>query len=192
MRSVARSVLETALRIDSYLPVDTQVIDGQAERLEAAIKELHDEFHEHLEGYEISRHLDEDLESVETLVEHMHELAHDKTWAQIDFRHLSEDVYLVRQKTAHIESLFVEQAKIGVRTRDWIGIEHARDVITDVLSSAYLLEHMIQKTQPVRQTTRRQPHLRDRRPLRDRQGHPIDPIRDWDRGSSRFHSSGIR
>jgi hypothetical protein len=192
MRIVAKDVLVTALRIDSYLPVDTQVIDDQAERLEAAIKELHDEFHEHLEGYEVSRHLDEDLESVETLVEHMHELAHNKTWEQIDFSHLSEDVYEVRQKTAHIESLFVRQAEIGVRTRDWIGIEHARDAITDVLSSAYLLDHMIQKTKPVRHTLHRQPLLQDRRPLRDRHGHPINPIRGWDGSSNRFHSDGIR
>ena len=193
MRIVARSVLGTALRIDSYLPVDTQVIDNQAERLETAIKELHDEFHEHLEGYEVSRHLDEDLESVETLVEHMHELSHDKAWGQIDFNHLSQDIVEVREKTAHIESLFIRQAEIGVRTRDWIGIEHARDAITDVLSSAYLLDHMIQKTQPVRNNTlHRRPIELDPRPLRDRHGHPVNPIRDPYWNSHRLHSNGIR
>jgi hypothetical protein len=174
MRMVSKRVINTALNLDAYLPVDPTVIDGQAEILEAAIKELHDEFHEHLEGYEVSRHLDDDLEEVETLVEHMHELAHNTTWQQMNLSHLVRDLNQVKQKTAHIESLFVQQARIGVRTHDWVGIEHARDAITDILSSAYLLEHMIQKSAPVRTVP-----LIDSRPLRDRHGHPIRPVRRY-------------
>lgn len=188
MRQVAQGVTSIALRVDQYLPVDTQLIDRQTEILEAAVKELHDEFHEHLEGYEVSKHLDEDLEGVETLVEHMHGLAHNKGWGQINFNHLWQDIGQVKQKTAHIESLFVRQAQIGVRTQDWIGIEHSRDAITDVLSSAYLLEHMIQKTQPVQQQPIRQP-IQGTRPLRDRHGHPVDPNTILDRhGHSRNHN----
>ena len=175
MRQSARAVTEIALKIDQYLPVDTGVIDGQTERLEAAIKELHDEFHEHLENYEVSAHLDEDLEGIETLVEHMHELAHEKTWANMNLRQLQNDLVQVKQKTAHIESLFVRQAEIGVRTQDWVGIEHSRDAITDVLASAYLLEHMIRKSQPAvlqpwtyNGTRRIQPD-----PKVDRHGHPV-------------------
>lgn len=188
MRQVAQGTTTIALRVDQYLPVDTQLIDRQTEILEAAVKELHDEFHEHLEGYEVSRHLDEDLEGVETLVEHMHGLAHNKNWGQINFTHLWQDIGQVKQKTAHIESLFVRQAQIGVRTQDWIGIEHSRDAITDVLSSAYLLEHMIRKTQPVQQQQPIRQPIRDTRPLRDRHGHPVDPNRALDRhGHSRDH-----
>ena len=170
MRKSAQNCLSVAHRIDTYLPVDTQVIDGQTERLEAAIKELHDEFHEHLEGYEVSKALDHDLESIESHVEHMHELAHNKAWGQIDFSHLMRDISEVKQRTAHIESMFVRQAQIGVRTRDWVGIEHSRDAITDVLASAYLLEHMIRKTMPQQQIIQPQQELR---PRRDRHGHPV-------------------
>ncbi len=173
MREIARGVTGVALQIDRYLPVDVQVIDNQAERLEAAVKELHDEFHEHLEGYEVSQHLDEDLEEVETLVEHMHGLAHNRSWQQIDFGHLMQDTNEIRQKTAHIESLFVQQAGIGVRSQDWIGIEHARDAITDVLSSAYLLEHMVRKSNPAFFQPPIEPNLRPNVPLRDRHGHAI-------------------
>ena len=174
MREIAGGITGIALQIDRYLPVDVQVIDSQAERLEAAVKELHDEFHEHLEGYEVSQHLDQDLEEVESLVEHMHSLAHNRSWQQIDFGHLMQDTNEIRQKTAHIESLFVQQAGIGVRTQDWIGIEHARDAITDVLSSAYLLEHMVRKTNPAAfsQPTN-QLQNQQRVPLRDRHGHEI-------------------
>ena len=189
MRQAAQGVTSIALRVDQYLPVDTQLIDRQTEILEAAVKEMHDEFHEHLDGYEVSRHLDEDIEGVETLVEHMHELAHNKGWGQINFNHLWQDLGEVKQKTAHIESLFVRQAQIGVRTQDWIGIEHSRDAITDVLSSAYLLEHMIRKTQPVQQQPIQQP-IRDTRPLRDRHGHPVNPRTIHDRhGHSHNHGS---
>ncbi len=180
MRQAAQGITSIAMRVDQYLPVDTQLIDRQTEILEAAVKELHDEFHEHLESYEVSRHLDEDIEGVETLVEHMHGLAHNKGWGQINFNHLWQDIGQVKQKTAHIESLFVRQAQIGVRTHDWIGIEHSRDAITDVLSSAYLLEHMIRKTQPVQQQPIRQP-IQDSRPLRDRHGHPVNPNMTHDR-----------
>ena len=191
MRQVAQGITNIALRVDQYLPVDTQLIDRQTEILEAAVKELHDEFHEHLEGYEVSRHLDEDLEGVETLVEHMHELAHNKSWGQINLNHLWQDIGQVRQKTAHIESLFVRQSQIGVRTRDWVGIEHSRDAITDVLSSAYLLEHMIRKTQPVQQQQPFHQPNRDTRPLRDRHGHPVDPNRILDR-HGHSHDRGNR
>ena len=158
-------------------PVDTKVIDSQTAVLEASIKELHDEFHEHLEGYEVSQRLDEDLENLESLVEHMHELAHDKQWGQVNFNHLFKDVNEVRKETSHIESMFVRQAQIGVRTRDWIGIEHSRDAITDVLASAYLLEHMIRKTAPPVQQFRPERVLRP--PVEvDRHGHIRRPIRD--------------
>ena len=191
MRQVAQGITNIALRVDQYLPVDTQLIDRQTEILEAAVKELHDEFHEHLEGYEVSRHLDEDLEGVESLVEHMHDLAHNKSWGQINFNHLWQDIGQVKQKTAHIESLFVRQAQIGVRTQDWIGIEHSRDAITDVLSSAYLLEHMIRKTQPVQQQQPIRQPIQDTRPLRDRHGHPVDPNRILDR-HGHSHDRGNR
>ena len=187
MGQVAQGVTNIALRVDQYLPVDTQLIDRQTEILEAAVKEMHDEYHEHLDGYEVSAHLDEDIEGVETLVEHMHDMAHDKTWGQINFNHLLQDIGRVKQKTDHIESLFIRQAEIGVRSQDWIGIEHSRDAITDVLSSAYLLEHMIRKTQPVQQQPIRRP-IRDTRPLRDRHGHPVNPNTIHDRhGHSHNH-----
>lgn len=181
MRSTAGIVTQIALKIDSYLPVDPQVIDGQTEILEAAIKELHDEFHEHLDGYEVSRQLDEDIEEIETLVEHMHEMAHNQSWASLNLQHLFKDLNQIKQKTAHIESLFVRQAGIGVRTQDWIGIEHSRDAISDVLSSAYLLEHMIRKTAPAPRHQVVNPNHIDTRPLRDRHGHPINPRRIHDR-----------
>lgn len=156
MRSAASEVSRAALAVDSFFPVDTLVIDGQADRLEKAVKELHREFHEHLEGYEVSQHLDEDLEKLEKIVEHMHDLTHGKTWAQIDFNHLLEDIRDVKGATTHVEGLFVRQSRIGVLTRDYIGIEHSRDAITDVLSSAFLLEHMIRKSDP---TFARRPNL---------------------------------
>ena len=171
MRDAVKDVLRVAHQIDAYLPVDPQVIDDQAARLEAAVKELHDEYHEHLEGYEVSRHLDEDLESLETLVEHLHDLAHGGSWAQLDLRHVADDIREVRRRTDHIEELFVRQSRIGVRTSDWIGIEHSRDAITDVLASAYLLDHMIDKTiRPAGRDNIRDDFDRNghRRPRRDR------------------------
>ena len=153
MRDVSRDVVRTVFRIDDYLPVDTDVIDGQLARLENAVKALHDEFHEHLEGYEVSRHLDEDLESLEKSVEHMHDLAHDKHWNEIDLLHITHDIRDVFAATQHIEELFIRQARIGVRTRDFVGIEHSRDAISDVLASIRLLEHMIEKTDPRDHTT---------------------------------------
>ncbi len=187
MRQVAQGITNVATGVDQYLPVDTQLIDRQTEILEAAVKELHDEFHEHLDNYEVSPHLDEDIEGLETLVEHMHELAHNKVWGQINFNHLWQDIGQVKQETAHIESLFVRQSQIGVRTQDWVGIEHSRDAITDVLSSVYLLEHMIRKTQPVQQQPIQGP-IQDSRPLRDRHGHPVDPNTILDRhGHSQNH-----
>jgi hypothetical protein len=175
MRSAAADVSRAALAVDSYFPVDTQVIDGQADRLEKAVKELHSEFHEHLEGYEVSQHLDEDLEKLERTVEHMHGLAHEKTWEQIDFRHLLEDIREVKEFTTHIESLFVRQSRIGVLTRDYIGIEHSRDAITDVLSSAFLLEHMIRKSDPrARSPIDHGLRTERQRPRRDRIGYGVD------------------
>ncbi len=186
MRLEAADVLRIAVRIDGYLPVDTEVIDGQADRLEQAVKELHREFHEHLEGYEVSRHLDEDLEELEGTVEHMHDLAHGKAWNQIDFEHLLRDISEVKQLTTHIESLFVRQSRIGVFSRDYIGIEHSRDAITDVLSSAYLLEHMIRKADP--NLGRRPIHNDHLRPRRDRLGYLEHNRHGSDHFEDRFHS----
>ena len=148
MTTAAKEAIHIAHRIDRYLPVDTRVIDFQADSMEGAVKELHDEFHKHLEGYEISHHLDEDLEKLEKFVEHIHDLTHDKTWSQINLHHLEEDISEVKSKAIHIEALLDRQARIGVRSRDWIGFDHTRDAITDTLSSAYLLEHMIRKAKP--------------------------------------------
>jgi hypothetical protein len=174
MRSAAADVTRGVLTIDSFLPVDTQVIDSQADRLEKAVKELHSEFHEHLEGYEVSQHLDQDLENLEKLVEHMHDLTHGKAWAEINFNHLLRDIGEVKELTTHTEGLFVRQSRIGVVSRDYIGIEHSRDAITDVLSSAFLLEHMIRKSSPnlVRRPNLGQAVRQDRqRPRRDRLGY---------------------
>lgn len=165
MRDVSRDVVRTVFRIDDYLPVDTDVIDGQLARLENAVKVLHDEFHEHLEGYEVSRHLDEDLESLEKSVEHMHDLAHNKHWEKVDLPHIVHDIHDVKDATQHIEELFVRQARIGVRTRDFVGIEHSRDAISDVLASIRLLEHMIEKANPRGHTTF---HRRVHRDIHDR------------------------
>jgi len=148
MRSAASDVVQIALAIDDYLPVDTRVIDAQADRLERSVKELHAEFHEHLEGYQMSRHLDQDLEDLEKSVEHIHDLAHNKRWAEINFRHVLEDLSDVEGSVGHIEGLLDQQSRQGVRTRDFIGIEHSRDAVTDVLSSIYLLRHMIFKADP--------------------------------------------
>jgi len=148
MREAAQDVIRTAMQIEAYLPPNAFEVDGQVEQLEDNIKELYAEFQEHLRGYEVSNHLDTDLVELGRLVEHMHELCHGRTWQQIDMAHLSRDIQEVRQKTTHIESLFVQQSRIGVLTRDFIGIEHSRDAITDVLSASYLLDFMIAKTSP--------------------------------------------
>lgn len=176
MRDVSRDVVRTIFRIDDYLPVDTDVIDGQLARLENAVKVLHDEFHEHLEGYEVSRHLDEDLESLEKSVEHMHDLAHNKHWENVDLPHVAHDIHDVKAATQHIEELFVRQARIGVRTRDFVGIEHSRDAISDVLASIRLLEHMIDKTDQWGHTTL---HRRGHRDIHDRyRAYRVDPHHD--------------
>ncbi len=177
MRDATREVTTIAMAIDRFLPVDTDVIDGQLVVLEAAVKELHDEFHEHLEGYEVSEHLDRDLEALEKDVEHIHELAHGKSFATINLTHILNDIRDAERTTNHVEELFTRQARIGVRSRDYIGIEHSRDAITDVLASAELVRHMIYKAEP-----RLRPHRNaigrdrdiptrdrlDRRPVRDR------------------------
>lgn len=147
MRDVSRHVVETAVRIDDFLPVDTELIDAQVVRLENAVKELHKEFHEHLEGYEVSRHLDEDLEDLEASVEHLHQISHGKSWGTINVEHILSDARQIHGSTEHIEELFVQQASIGVRSHDFDGIEHSRDAISDVLASIQLLEHMVDKAQ---------------------------------------------
>lgn len=183
MRSAAADVNRIVGQIDRFLPVDESIMDDQAHILEGAVKELHDEFHEHLEGYEYSRHTDEDLEELEALVEHMHDLAHGRTFSQMELDHLLADVREVRQSSLHIDGLLVQQSQAGVRTHDWIGIQHSRDAVSDVLASADLLEHMIGKVlQPVgpRHRVRRPDrYLDDHRPMRDR------PSRD--RFRSRYH-----
>jgi hypothetical protein len=157
MRATARDVVRVTLQIDSVLPVDMTVIDGQADRLEQAVKELHLEFHE-------------DLEELEGHVEHMHGLAHNKTWTEVNLQHLMRDLFEVRRLTSHIEELFVRQSRIGVLTRDFIGIEHSRDAISDVLASSYLLEHMIRKADPnfAPRPSRGRPIYSHVRPRRDR------------------------
>ena len=154
MRDATREVTSIALTIDRFLPVDTRIIDGQLVVLEEAVKELHNEFHEHLEGYEVSRHLDEDLEDLEKHVEHIHELAHGKSWKTINLSHILDALRHAEDATIHIEELFSRQARIGVRSRDYIGIEHSRDAITDVLASAELVRHMIYKADPSKRPRR--------------------------------------
>jgi len=157
MRDAAQIVTRIALQIEAYLPPNAFEVDGQIEQLEEAIKELHAEFHEHLQGYQVSRHLEQDLHELEEAIEHMHELCHEKTWQQIDMNHLRTEIQALRQLTGHVEEQFVRQSRIGVRTSDWVGIEHSKDAITDVLSGAYLLEFMINKTSrpPSRNSTGR-------------------------------------
>ncbi|MFT7638891.1 MAG: hypothetical protein ACI9G1_000616 [Pirellulaceae bacterium] len=193
MRSAASDVVRLALAIDRFLPVDTTVVDSQADRLETFVKELHKEFHEHLEGYEMSRHLDNDLESLERSVEHIHDLAHDKSWHEINLAHVLEDLHEVKEKAAHIETLFGSQSRIGVRTRDFIGIEHSRDALSDVIASVYLLEHMVYKAKPSLDRRHKDLHGHTRRHL---DGHDsIDsnrPRRDSIQDGGGFDSRGGR
>lgn len=175
MRGAARQIKNIVFQMDRFLPTDETVMDDQAKLLEDAVKELHDEFHEHLEGYEHSRHIDEDLEALERLVEHMHELAHGRHLSMINLPHLRQDIAEVRESVGHIDALLIRQSRVGVRTIDWIGIQHSRDAISDVLASATLLDHMIQKVGGMQHRDDGHDH-RDydrRRPRRDRHGHGI-------------------
>lgn len=178
MREAAQEVIGIAGDIDRYLPVDTKVIDEQLVELEAATEELHKEFHEHLDGYEISAHLDEDLEELEKRVKHIHETAHGKDWRSLNTRHLLDDLREVAQSSAHIEKLFDQQARIGVRTSSYVGIEHSTDALTDVLAAVRLIEQMIFKfdsslnrRQDLAPPPQPQPMI-DSRPKRDRPNYP--------------------
>ena len=188
MEEDASSVIRLALRLDRYLGIDNEVLDEEADRLEQAVKLLHDEFHRHLEGYEMSRSLDRELESLETLVEHMHDLTHGRTWGEIHLPHLIDDIYEVRARVSEINELLREQAYRGVRTRDWDGFEHSQDALHDILASAYLLEHMSRKADGdlvgFQDRDRGSARIVLERPRYDRHGHVIrdrydrDPHRD--------------
>ena len=182
MRVISRRIVQTALYIDAYLPVDKQVIDGQAQKLQFAIKELNNEFQLHLQNYEVSPKLSQDIVAIDKLVRHMQQLSHNTAWNQLDFVSLAYDIVDVKEMTNDIERLFDRQAEIGVRTEDWVGIVHSRDAITDVLAAAYLFERMIRKTLPRRRAGNVNPstpppqrsQLRTPAPLRDLYGNPID------------------
>ncbi len=180
MRSAARDVRSIVNKIDNYLPVDETVVDDQAVILERAVKELDSEFREHLRGYEHSQHIGDDLRDLTLLVEHIHELAHDRSFSNMNFRHLRSDLEDVKRSTLHIDELLVAQARRGVRQHDWVGIEHSRDAVTDVLASNKLLIHMIDKA------TFREGHSRLH--PEDRDDHDRDtPIRDRHRQRNLDH-----
>lgn len=145
VREVAADVVKTTLAIDDFLAVDTNVFDIQVARLEGLVKELHNGFHEHLEEYEVSDDLDEVLRGLEQQVEHIHDLAHNKKWKNIDLKHILDETNAARLTTEQIESLLLKQVALGVREKDRACIEHSRDSIGDVLASAQLIEHMINK-----------------------------------------------
>jgi hypothetical protein len=145
VREVAADVVNTTLAIDNFLAVDTNVFDGQVARMEGLVKELHNGFHEHLEEYEVSDDLDEVLLGLERQVEHIHDLAHNKKWKNIDLKHILDETNAARRTTEQIESLLLKQVALGVREKDRACIEHSWDSIGDVLASAQLIEHMINK-----------------------------------------------
>ncbi len=168
MEEDAGDVMILARRIDSYLPVDTKVIDDQAAVLENCVKELYAEYREHLQGYAISRHLDADLRDLNRLVETLHSLAHNKSWNQLDLRLIAGYVDQVIAESDHIEDLLFQQTRLGFRRGDWEGVEHMHDAISDVRASAYLLQHMIDKADPRVRDPRYAPvHHAERRPHRD-------------------------
>ena len=139
-----------AMAIDGYLPVDTKVVDRQAQILLEAVKEAHTEFHEHLERYELSHQIDLKLQSLERLAKHVRKIAHnleDRDWVQEELEHLTRDAADLREAAREAERLIVRQARQGIATEDFIGVEHLQDAMTDIHAAAYLLEHMIRKWQ---------------------------------------------
>lgn len=147
MMSAYREAHTIAMEIDRYLMVDTDIVDRQADRLTKSVEELHLEFHEHLEGYELSSRIDRELVRLANTAEHIHDIAHQQSWSSWQMAHIERDVRELREATRQVEWLVNQQARRGIRTADWDGVEHSLDAITDIQASAYLLEHMVAKFQ---------------------------------------------
>ncbi len=147
LKSAYREAHETAMEIDRYLPADNDIVDRQATHLRMAVEQLHREFHEHLEQYELSSRIDHELEKLDNLADHVRSLAANPNWQRLGLRHLDRDVSELRSSTRRIESLMNLQVSRGVASRDLVGVEHVHDSVTDIHASAYLLEHMIAKLQ---------------------------------------------
>ena len=172
MRQEVARVQQAAFQLDAFLPTDMQVVDRQSVRMAQYVRELHDEFHEHLESYQMAAYLDRDLEELEELADHMAELTRTGHGGDREFRHLGDDLRRLARLTAHVDRLVMQQASIGVLTHDWVGIEHLRDVLTDVEASSRLMGHLIAKA--AHAPTR---HGRTSR-YHDRYGHNAGSIHD--------------
>jgi hypothetical protein len=147
MYSAYRQAHIIAMEIDRYLPVDTEIVDRQADRLTKAVEELHLEFHEHFESYQLSARIEAELTALTSTAEHIHEIAHRQAWSQWQLAHIARDVQNLREQTRRVESLINLQAQRGIRSADWDGVEHSLDAVTDIHAAAYLLEHMVAKFQ---------------------------------------------
>ncbi len=145
MMAAYREAHTIAMEIDRYLRVDTDIVDRQADRLAKAVEELHLEFHEHFEGYELSARLDQELVRLAKTAEHIHDIAHQQAWSSWQMAHIERDVRELREATRQVEWLINQQSRRGIRSADWDGVEHSLDAITDIHASAYLLEHMVAK-----------------------------------------------
>jgi hypothetical protein len=147
MMSAYRDAHTIAMEIDRYLMVDTHIVDRQADRVAKAVEELHLEFHEHFEGYELSSRIEREIVRLSQTAEHIHEIAHQQAWSSWQMAHIERDVQELREATRQVEWLINQQARRGIRSADWDGVEHSLDAITDIHASAYLLEHMVAKYQ---------------------------------------------
>lgn len=146
MMQAYREAHRIAMRIDGYLPADDDILVRQADRVAIAVQQLHDEFHGHLDGYDYSHRIDRDLQQLEGQAQHIFDMAYNQTGRRWQLRHVARDARELRDATRRVESLLKLQASRGVRSSDWIGLEHSMDAITDIHASTYLLEHMIKKS----------------------------------------------
>jgi hypothetical protein len=177
MQDAARQVRRIATRIDAMFPVQWSVVDEEADRLASYCRELHQEFHDHLDHYQLAAQIEAAVDLIERRAEHMHELAHESSGGRFDSRHLRSDLDQIFSSTRRIDDLLDRQARIGLTATDWDGVIHMRGVLTDVEGSAYMLQHLLDRS--IRRG-HAHPSSRVREPRRLYDESPLDRFRRRD------------
>jgi hypothetical protein len=145
MRDEHREIKRNCEQLDFLVGSGWDIVDSEADRMANYAKTLHDEFHEHLDRYEMAGQMERALEELEGHTEHMHELAHDSSGSHRDADHLLRDLRDVFSVSRRVDEILTRQTERGVLTSDWDGIVHMRDALTDVESSANLLRYLLDK-----------------------------------------------
>lgn len=121
-------------RVSRLHHVSIADLDHHADQLAEVARHLHDDAHQLSQDYEHSHSIESTVMKLEKLQEHMHQILHVASHSRyassglID--HVAEDMNSVRSLLLTLHRELQHQGLDGARYRDYVAINHMRQVIT--------------------------------------------------------------